>query len=1319
MAHIPEHSLSIIGQDPDTFPVYIKNITLYNRGDKLKIDVEFVLKQYFTTAASNSSIIGTRESFFNKLNVLVVVTSDDALAISIYADRTKLKDFLNSNQDNGKVSRGVYPLQEAVLGDVALSAGLSTTQAQQYGDLYGTDLLFRKSFEVPGAAPPYLSIFAVPIVDTNEDNDTSVIDPADVLFGKTVSELVIKNSIVNLETNLFYPASVSSDDPSLSLWVGDVHQDQGARWRTGDGSGGSESGNLLRVQKTINSKIVDQRNLARVERHSFDFNKLSGLTTANKAVRDRLKTLEKVRKQKPSYLSPLYFSKNENNDLSLYFGFDYLEAVVNGAKYEALYNNVNDKLTSCNMESIRVIRRRVNKPNVFNKLTGGDSPLRLFDKRVEVVGEPQRMDYNTSTGVMQYQIRDNSIKDITTGLYEYGVEITIEDKSRDKILQILTKPDPADPGIDLLIVQLERFLSTSLLSGNYNITTNRYTPLFIEKIKSGEALEYIDPATGAPRDVDYGAVSDMGPIEQSLTTTAAVAQGAIQQYSAALQNIIDFGGQPAIGGMGVITGTEGQELVSQTLARDANIRARQFGGGVITIVVGAPWSIAVNKYLTAMGFFFGPQTLQEQMNLFIAVNPLITGPSGIEFLIRLLRDFSSSLRSAIGVTKGSTTSMTQAPAAPTTGGKKIFTIRQFFLESIDTDALRPYGLDFLNTKRLLSVGSTTDAAVGGTIKRLTFDQWGRLVANETGKNDGVTQQGAIFLTPNFLRIPGRKPLDIFSDNNTTKNAIEEAFYEILSANINKNSPITFASTPGLKATNPALQHTNTRLIQNQNGIMHFNNCVATVFQNTPQNPIKNVFNTPATTEDLSANAEKGLDASNLFSLNSEFITEPEREAAAEALSGSAAINLLQPGAGGSTSNLATQLVANVSQISNYLTQGDFFNGKPNPIVPALTTLSAGNFFVGGAGLPQVQAQVEQGNMAASLASSPALSSPAFANPATTPLPPPAPSEMAFINEVSDGNIDPGNTALIAARYGFVYIVEYMHAYMLGGVGSIVTAPVWYPLTLSVVQAADTGNRSLMCRLKRHKTHLANFDGLKMPIYNELFVIGGEGAVLELPNPSPTQAVAITYGVPSNIAANIDSFSDSIEFANSYDTDTRVGTNPTAAVAYAAQQAAAARATAAAAAQAQQAAAAAAAAAAAEATRVAAAAAATTTAAATMTTTTTGYAAAQQQAPTTPGPPPSLTGPERVQVYIAFYRWYKELLPNGKRRWQAGSHRPIAWPPPRSANSDRDRGVRTLKQLWFGWHTMPRRRNVITIYENQTGITIPTRVFEQNDNGQDY
>jgi hypothetical protein len=143
---------------------------------------------------------------------------------------------------------------------------------------------------------------------------------------------------------------------------------------------------------------------------------------------------------------------------------------------------------------------------------------------------------------------------------------------------------------------------------------------------------------------------------------------------------------------------------------------------------------------------------------------------------------------------------------------------------------------------------------------------------------------------------------------------------------------------------------------------------------------------------------------------------------------------------------------------------------------------------------------------------------------------------------SDRTIHPADTAIMAAKYGFVYMVEYMGAYLYAGSAMVVSEPVWAPLTPTAVEATRASGGALVCRLKKHETYLADFDGLKMPVYDEIFILGDAGAALELPAPASMDSIP-SYTLPPGFVTNINTFSDSIEFANSYDSEVAVITRP--------------------------------------------------------------------------------------------------------------------------------------------------------------------------------
>ena len=1089
---------------PGIFPAYVKGITIFNRGSELILETDFVLKQFFSNNPSLSDLKTTRDELRGKLSILVVATTDKDLIDVIFSRREILTAFVNQNPDMGPwglsdfnqatTQRAVLPLEESKLN-------LNSFDEQflaQLGDIYGSDLPFSKSFTLPEANPQYLGLFVVPIYDSNADNDIGIITPNNVIMGNIANEIVIAKGEVNTESILFY--KTNPDTGEEMLWIGDVHQDAQGSWRTGKFSapGGSAFGpaSQLLTAKTIhNSKISDHRNLARIERLQIGFDQVSGLEGISKAFRERLRLLDKIKKKTPTYISDIYYAKDEANELKLYFAFDYLSAIKNNTKYASLYSNNSSLLSSATLLSAKIIRRRIREANVYNKLTGGDIPNRIFDDKIEVVGSTndgslRRISaLGPQTEILQYVIADLQMNDITTGLYEYGIEVEILDNTKDKLLNILI--DPVN-GLEIWLARLEDFLTHSLLKGNYSIITNRYTKKF-------------------------------------------------EQYM-----------------------------------------ANRFGpeSGALPM----PHWPAISMYASAIRLLFGSAHDETIASLYTIADPLTSGPAGTQYLIRLLKDFASSLRFAIGISKGLpplASAQNPASSLSSTSGKRIVSIKQFFQNPMDADDLLEYGLDYLNTE------PTTEPTGGNSVLKVIPwtgpGSWAEIDQRQKDKLGGV-QAGATdikFLTPNFLRLPGAPPLDLYSNDGATKMQIINSFYRILEANMTRNSPWNIGtskgatSKSGLSSKTKKFTASTVNMIVNKNSLLNLNNCVVTTFKKT-NNPIQEIFPvTHVNIVNLTTNLNESLDAAVPLSPSSDFVI---RQAVPYGI-GSDSIALMQQASLGSTSNMNDQIEANMSLVSDALLVTDFFNGSgqsnvgaqaSTPVASPVKSFSSQTALKGGNSVTTMQkVYTNIGNQSQDTAvSQPLIGFSAATAPHDTSTTLVSPSEMQLIASMATVT-DPGpvvgagggggappvppsapteHVALTAAKYGFIQIVEYLAAYRFSTGPSptvLIKDPVWIPLQESVVTAAQAAGSSLICRLRKHQTVLSNFEGLRMPIYNKVFILGGSGAgggVTLLGSPAVVPTVPPSL-LPTALLEDMGAYADQIEYANSYDRETKITTIP--------------------------------------------------------------------------------------------------------------------------------------------------------------------------------
>ena len=1093
--------------DPGQYPAYIKDITLFNRGNNLIIETNFVLKQVLSSHGTQAAAANMRNELLGHLGILLVAITDEGVATSIFQDRNKLRDYIPSSTVAG--------VKSVILG-IPTVEDKSDIELAQMGALNGVDLPYSHGFSFNQRNPNYLAVFAAPITkfDAAEPWEAAT----NITIGLMASELVIKNGNLNTESILFFKPGLTGntsitnghrhqynvsaggsglaeeyclpDDPTAChehtivgrnvqpgghvphvhnlvatpedgiLWIGDVHQDSQGRWRTGAAAapaGSTFFGELLATKKIYTSKIFDQRNLARIERLQVDFNKVSGLLNANvsQQLRKRLKVLEDIKGGKVSFVSDVYYSKSITGGLRLTFGFNYLEAIKRNGIYAPLYESNNQLLDTCSVKSFRVVRRRVKEPNLFNKLTGGDTPQRIYDDEpLEIIGQPTRLGMlDLNTGVYQYMIADGTFDDVTTGLYEYGIEVSIIDNTKSKLVDILRNPED---GLDVLIPEIEAFLDESLMKNNYNITSNRYTKDFLQQI--------------------------------------------INRYGA-------------------------------------------------YVAPGAPWTSATMKYIAALQLLFGNQLGDISLvtaNLLGTISPDVSGPTGIQFLLKLLRGFASSLRTAIGEDHPKAPTTAQASATSTAGATsrlKVFKVQQFFLNPINADDMLNYGFDYLN------INATPASSEG--LRFLTVDDWNNLSALEAEKIAGenldptapIAQNPNVkFLTPNYLRMPDGGASALFSTEEHTQQEAAQNIYRLLLSNMSRNSPPSFpnmAGAPNNDSSNVTSDQSATYLAQNQ--IMEMNSCGVSVFNQSQQDPIANVFGITAITTTPASDYKHLVDADEYFSSTSKFLNENPANIILDFTSGSAIHTSMLPGYDAAGANVQEAQDANSSVISQYLLQADFFTHPgPNPPLPSLP--SSGQYINNNdttlGALKETQKSIAVYMNSGQFVANQGRQGIA----ALIGGPPPgdliiSETDMAYVNAALAGDIRPEDVATTTVKYGFVHVVEYLAGYKIANGESLLGAPVWSYLNDSIIGLVGKG-KTFLCRLREHPGPMGAVKGLEVPTYNEYFILG-TGNIAATVAPGTNSNVA-PGAVPFNLLLNMTQFSDSIEYASSYDPDVSYG-----------------------------------------------------------------------------------------------------------------------------------------------------------------------------------
>jgi hypothetical protein len=427
---------------------------------------------------------------------------------------------------------------------------------------------FRTSFLSKNDKPEHLVYFAFSSLDVEklkEDFGLKFLSPSVTPATANVemtSEVVIDNSEIAGFSFVFY-------DISGNVWTGPYHTSQtdGAPFNDEESKQGLEqlkkpevvtqqndpsyfSGTVesvqqmpLRLERVPNSKIQDFRNVKEIEKLQIDL----------KVIQEELRPIENkflVTKQdnmlpdkKISYFSKLCLANTRTNSATLFFTVDYKKLIKNSSVYGKMFDlaeeeEINEILNNSRIKYMTLVRRRttatteynsfgnpMNGSQVFDKeeyaktiARGWDTPENSFSASNDATGGIREIDVFLSSkqnGLRFFTAEDRSMINITDGIYEYGVELEVEDGSFKYLLSLgqglsealhrlkeyynegnklgMTKyiTEIDNPHVDST---WERAALVEKSPGNYEPLSNRYTQDFIRE----QRLKARRRATPAP-----------------------------------------------------------------------------------------------------------------------------------------------------------------------------------------------------------------------------------------------------------------------------------------------------------------------------------------------------------------------------------------------------------------------------------------------------------------------------------------------------------------------------------------------------------------------------------------------------------------------------------------------------------------------------------------------------------------------------------------------------------------------------------------------------------------------------------------------------
>lgn len=347
------------------------------------------------------------------------------------------------------------------------------------------DITYSVSFQVSNTNPRHLCYFAFCSIDLERlsgDYNLNLPDSSiSNLTGRMASELVINNFKTLSQSQIFR-------DQSGQIWAGDIHQASNGEYKTGK----SDSGNSITLyrESVPNYKVQDFRDLKNLDNFSTQFEdiernlipEISSQKNLNKIVLD----LDRTNK---SIFTDCFLSRDPNGNARFLFGLNFEKVVRTSSLFKSFFNNtdrqiVREILSKSRINELRLIRRRVKKnsdkieefeigavPEIL-AISGADfgGPLRSVSNDRAAL-EEIKIFHNGKELIRYFSGIDRGMSLITAGVYQYGIEIQLEDGTANYLKELLGK-----------LYKTKDFLTTylnlSLVPGNYNNESNKFSQRF-------------------------------------------------------------------------------------------------------------------------------------------------------------------------------------------------------------------------------------------------------------------------------------------------------------------------------------------------------------------------------------------------------------------------------------------------------------------------------------------------------------------------------------------------------------------------------------------------------------------------------------------------------------------------------------------------------------------------------------------------------------------------------------------------------------------------------------------------------------------------
>ena len=303
------------------------------------------------------------------------------------------------------------------------------------------EIPYQKKMIVEDRNPEHLSYFAYVYLDIADlaQHYGLKISKNKRFSGRIAKEDVIIRRKVNTTAYVFYLKETNQ------IWTGQKHK------RNGQWFAGAPRRKLgarpLRRQRVPNGKIKDYRDITNVGDKKQDI--APALKKFQKIQKKQLNRDMTIPKVVESYISQGSVSPKQSGEVSILFHLDIRKWVREQSAFGSIIENSKNRRAieeiyfHSKIKQLKLVRRRISKVPSINRLgtktvSGNFDPSRQIIKtiifssddkgflkksksKIGAIREIQNLAF--TSGVRTFTAEDKSMKDVTDGLYQYGVEI--------------------------------------------------------------------------------------------------------------------------------------------------------------------------------------------------------------------------------------------------------------------------------------------------------------------------------------------------------------------------------------------------------------------------------------------------------------------------------------------------------------------------------------------------------------------------------------------------------------------------------------------------------------------------------------------------------------------------------------------------------------------------------------------------------------------------------------------------------------------------------------------------------------------------------